>query len=479
MARKPPTAGASVDATCSHLHAAPATEEILEQVLALAKHDCPWDASEWLRLREKAWAADLHSVLPALLDSAQKTSQQAMQDEYYRLSQHRKVDLNSFRHASPSYRWLCKKTRLFRSMPVMASAQSPQGPPPLIFSPLEELELGCKLVGKLAGSSVGPAASRPIVVVSSEVSQFCSDSFRLDGHRQGSRSPEASLLIRTDLEHFLARAAKGLASTAPVELLTASSDPYVLICRDVAVFRGPSQDGFPFFSKPLNFDVVLRAQEVQTKTTSTAGSLELCSEGSISLLERLKLVALAALDRAREDAASASATEMQAPHVVLGIRLQDYPLELLAKALQEWHRIFVGQFASMVVAAGCSGSRDVAQLRVLEELASFGNRPSQSLDVLARDLHDPGSQCPRDGDTSPISSCSSLGAAEVCRGLKAVALAMAESQQGKETRPISTPVVRRKSSPIICALPTPVRGRQKALTQGWPRRSTSLISARR
>ncbi|CAE8634596.1 unnamed protein product, partial [Polarella glacialis] len=154
-------------------------EEALEQARGLARSRL-WDGGAWLKLRQEVWEAGLHRVMPLLLESVDRTSQKALEDNCY-VSAAGLVDLSLYRRGFPSFRWLSGKTRL---APVVGDAKPP---PPLSFSTADELEAGMQLA-ELDGAPV---------FVSSEVSQFSHDGLRLDG-KHGSRSPEAGLLLRTD-----------------------------------------------------------------------------------------------------------------------------------------------------------------------------------------------------------------------------------------------------------------------------------------
>jgi len=394
--------------------------EVLEQIRDLAGSWQPWDAAAWLRLREEAWTAGLHGALPALLQSAERASQRALKDGQYSLKSHKEaIDLTDLRKANPSYRWLGSKTRLpsAADMPKASGVQEPA----LSFSVMDEIEVGLQLAGNNLNADV---------VVTSEVCEFQDDGHRLD-IQQGSRSSEATLLVRTNLEEFLARAAQGLSLVGKThELLTALQDPYVLLCRGLVAFRGPSVQGFPFLERPASFNLVLRARPFRRAGLALKGDQQFFEDERQyhNLLERLNLVALAALERAREDAAAA-AEFPRAPHVVLGICPGDYPLNSLAIALQEWHRVYAPHFASMVVACGCAGSKDAELMQRLERLAtnSWTTVPPQIREAVVPSPHSASKTL-----SDLASTMGSEGDAidkKVMKGLEAAAAAIAEAHK--------------------------------------------------
>jgi len=432
-------------------HAEDVRREVLQQIHSFAASWQPWDSEAWLRLREEAWTFGQHGVLPALLESAQRASQRALQEGQYSLkSQKEAIDLAELRTSNPSYRWLGSKTRL-PAADLSKAGSGAREPAPLSFSMMEEIEVGHQLAD--AGSSA---------VVSTEVCAFTEDGRRFDS-QQGSRSSEASLLVRTDAEQFLLRAAQGLSLVGQThELLTALEDPYVLLCRGVVAFRGSSADGFPFLKRPASLNLVLRARPFRRASLVSSKSMELFEDERLyhSLLERLNLVALAALDRAQEDA-TAGRSEHRVPHVVLGIRPGDYPLNSLALALQEWHKVYAPHFASMVVACGCSGSKDVERMQRLERLTANYWTPSAGLQEAVTSAS---SKRPDDEEALESASCdlaSTIGSEgdatidkKVFKGLQAAAAAIAEihKQSDPDYRPRTPKTCTGKKRPSGCLI---------------------------
>eukprot|EP00931_Biecheleriopsis_adriatica_P077122 TRINITY_DN50743_c0_g1_i1.p1 TRINITY_DN50743_c0_g1~~TRINITY_DN50743_c0_g1_i1.p1 ORF type:complete len:653 (-),score=128.67 TRINITY_DN50743_c0_g1_i1:70-2028(-) len=418
-------------------------QEVFEQIQILARGSRPWDAEAWLQLREDAWGSGCHDLLSVLLDGAKKATGRAIEENRFLLPTGTEVDLMHCRRPVPSYRWLGSKTRLSSLQGSKVCSE----PASLMFTAEEELEVGHRLAQELQVSG-GPAA---VVVVSSEVSHFTEDGLQLDFRHAASRSPEAGLSLRTDFEPFLERAAHTLMPMGcPRDLLAAVQEPYLLLCRSLTSFRASCQTGFQFLEKPSNFHMVLRARPFRTVEPEDRKGLDYFSEERQrqGLLERLNLVALAALEQAREEAVANKDPEVCAPHVVLGIRPSDYPSGTLATALQEWHQRYSQYFASMVVACGCAGSSDMELLRRLELQSYTKSCPHGPVGA----VHVEDEKAEKTS-TDVDSDCESVDPSEVCKGLQAVTREMERAKESalsfgsQERRPRTAPaLVRRRPS---------------------------------
>eukprot|EP00929_Paragymnodinium_shiwhaense_P096206 TRINITY_DN57735_c0_g1_i1.p1 TRINITY_DN57735_c0_g1~~TRINITY_DN57735_c0_g1_i1.p1 ORF type:complete len:908 (-),score=212.48 TRINITY_DN57735_c0_g1_i1:454-3177(-) len=214
----------------------------------------------------------------------------------------------------------------------------------------------------------------PVLVV--EVSDFGEGgSFRID--RLVGMNP-ACLLLRSNFSSFLAVAANQLkpGKATPKSHLCAQHDPYVILCKDVLVFRGSRSEGYPFLSKPFTLDVLVYAQEKQRPKIQfrTAEGVQkewyMDQREHYRMTERLTLIGGALLQEYCSEGGSL-------PHLVMALPGTggdaELPRDAVVSAIKQWSKRFAPCFHSVFL---CSAGREgsIRDSEMASHIAEHVNR---------------------------------------------------------------------------------------------------------
>lgn len=162
--------------------------------------------------------------------------------------------------------------------------------------------------------------------------------------------------------------------------LCASQDPYVFLCRDVTVFRGPREGGYPFLEHPASAHVIATA-EVEARPgietfTGSSGRTEWYADekAHTALLERLNLISLVALNQVTNKGKEEDSVDSR-PILILGSlgcgggRSGRHPHHAVANALKHWRRRFGSRFRSIFVCCESDGGYgDTVRANLLDRI---------------------------------------------------------------------------------------------------------------
>lgn len=237
--------------------------------------------------------------------------------------------------------------------------------PPMIFSdrhPLDVLET-------LRRNS--PSHS---IIMSFDATDFTRDGMNLASASDAASASQQDMLMRTNLESFQQNAMIFCQRHGLESHLAAESNPYVLAGRDVVVFRGKAEDGYPFLSDSdqLRMNVVMTARSTK-RVAMAKGELFGTKQHQDSWNGRLHLLALAAISIALEEEGENMKFRPQGTQPtqpvnlpILVISMQDLvlssnpqPRHGIANLLKDWRLLYADSFETVVVACG---DRDTASL---------------------------------------------------------------------------------------------------------------------
>lgn len=357
-------------------------QSLRRRIRALTHEATIWSPESWCALRQDvvrmAHSPAARQAGVELLEAVAASTIEALKTNHYKLDKNSSVDLAQYRRGCPAVKWVGGKNA---SAPPEVDGGDGFGPP-IIFSNIDSLEA-------LTAVAQHHGGSRHPLVVHLEASEFADDGqlhFKLPVGRQ---DVQRNLALRSDLPNFTADGSVLMrcGSKATVQdHLTAHPDPYVLLSSGVTLFRGGMKEGYPFMQRPVTFDVVtsarsypfLKSAEGPDKSQWYAVEVD-----NASLLDRLDLIALAALERLTDGPASAlkaiqeKHTDAQ-PLLILSFDREHYPVDALAAALKHWRKRYSSQFYGVVVACG-NDKEFAASLDAKVNFDIHDMKPSQEL----------------------------------------------------------------------------------------------------
>jgi len=261
--------------------------------------------------------------------------------------------------------------------------------PPLIVTDISPLDVA----QRLRGSNLG---GRHVFMLS-EVVAF-DEAGGIDLTQPYSVHPHC-LPVRTDIARYFEEAKvsvrTGLSDIR--EHLTAKQDPYIFVSPDVACFRGPREDGYPFSAEPYRLHVVISAmasnrpaiQAVQGRVEKTKWYA--CKTDHMALVERLNLIGMAALQAAGIDGESMDEEEVaeRAPVLILsamgfGGGDQFHPTDAFASCLKAWRKRFSNFFHSVFVCCTVRGNPDREHAERIDQIVNKNVFRMTANDELAR-----------------------------------------------------------------------------------------------
>jgi len=160
---------------------------VRQEVRLLSLRNHPWNAARWLQLREDIWKAGHLHLLPLILGSVEKTTQQTLETNSYSIDGRGVVDLTQKRVVRPVVRW-------FNRDNVRAPSPAPQSimQVPLSFVAAEELDVALACARQ---------SQRP-VTLSIETSLFSDDGSRIEW-KPGIKTMESGLFLRSDVRGLM------------------------------------------------------------------------------------------------------------------------------------------------------------------------------------------------------------------------------------------------------------------------------------
>jgi len=270
-----------------------------------------------------------------------------------------RVDLAPAQNGWPVVHWFARA-----SVDVnLPEADQTMLPPPLIITDMSPLEVATTLRQANLGSRQ--------VYVAAEISGFDAAG-RADLAQPFSTNPSC-LPLRTDFTRFMEDAQKRLHNSRSTfqQHLTADLDPYILICPDICVFRGPRDEGFPFRAEPFSVQMIASATSVTRPAMQAVPARHgpthwyACKSDHTAMVERLNLIAMAALQGSgylEEDDEEEARQREDAPILILPAfgfgGDQFHPRDAFASSLKQWRRRFSPLFHSVYICCTERGSPD-------------------------------------------------------------------------------------------------------------------------
>lgn len=313
-----------------------------------------WDAQSFCELRARFAENGRWAAVSGLSALAVNTSQQALDAGGY---SRQRGGVAKIPPCLRSFRWYSAKTS------VPPSVSQDHRAPPLICAAMGPLE---------AHAALRAACPAAFTMASFEATDFDAGGFIAGATARSAAQQE--LFVRTNLEMHCKAAssvAGGNSEFSVKDRLTTRVDGYVLVLRDVAVFRGPTDQGYPFLREPASVNMLIGGRSTLRPEMGEGGEYFLHSEDMAACEERLELLALGAFTASLEDdmtkgeteeaARCSSAWQGQRPSLVIaahdltatGAR---QPRHSLGAALKTWREKYASRFEAVVVACGDRGT---------------------------------------------------------------------------------------------------------------------------
>jgi len=318
-----------------------------------------WDARLWASKLQAALQALRGDFVKLLFQLASLSSEQAVKNGTYHVASGgpngKRVDFDKIMARIPYADWY-GRNNVNVALPQLAN-KGAKIPPPVLFTAHSALDVAVQLHRNEFGQ-------HPIVLVA-EVTGFDRDGC-ISIERVGSFNPEC-LLLRTDLMRFIEQARKNVrdGKSTTKDHLCASKDPYVFLCRNVAIFRGPREQGYPFLEETMKIQVIVVGQSEQRPVpqlvNSKAGWTEWyqSESGHHALLERLNLVSLVIMQELYDtgepqlvQSESGDQHVSRLPIILMtfpGANLYAHPKDAVSNSLKHWRRRFTCYFHTAFV----------------------------------------------------------------------------------------------------------------------------------
>mmetsp|Transcript_75954 Transcript_75954/g.180617 ORF Transcript_75954/g.180617 Transcript_75954/m.180617 type:complete len:994 (-) Transcript_75954:49-3030(-) len=336
------------------------SSEVESAIAKLSGPSAVWNPEVFNVARAEATQIGSWSKLNELNACVKSCTEYALRRQRYFLpadsdrasSRHREVDLRAV--SSPAkVHWFGQDNAAHSS-----AKEAPVGkmiPPPVLMADCSVLDVAVAL-----SNSLGKAV--PIFVLAEQLGFTSSGTLDLD--RSAAVSP-ACLPLRTDFRRFTDTISNPTHTSEPTlkAHMCAATDPYVLHCPGVTVFRGSRETGYPFLKEPAKVDVILTAMtQMRPPITLSNGpqgrKVEWYhNEADLRAVnQRLALAAQVALQESQKtDAAVKPILIMSMPGCCGGGR---HPRDAISNALKHWRRKFCEHFHSVFVCTGGQTSND-------------------------------------------------------------------------------------------------------------------------
>lgn len=343
-----------------------------KDLAALAHPYALWRPELYLKIQSEAKHVnnlEAALLLNQLFTCAQRATHRALKDAMqYQVKKIDRPGVNTIRMKdvlipTTSVTWF---GRYNAQLPFVKEDTGKAVPPPLIVSDSSVLDIVEK-IRKTDGHK-----DRPIIAVA-ELHHFDQDG-TCCLKDQWSASPSC-VQIQTDFSRFLKEAQFQLngSNVTMKQRLCADKDPYAFLCRNVTIFRGCSEDGFPFLSEPQSCHlcaVTLWTQRPNVKNKlheSKWSTSYYLKEDHEKLLQRFDLIAHAAL-RAVEGLGEASGPD--GPILVMPVIGHNthsfHPRDAIINCFKDFRKRFSGFFHSIFVCCSDRGVRDYSMADCLD-----------------------------------------------------------------------------------------------------------------
>jgi len=359
-----------------------AQDELAHEVYLLGRPHClTWGPDRWLEARQQAMSLGRFKELRMLTDAVYTSSMQALACGYYETDpENVQVDLANALSRSTSCTWWGRDNC---QVPLAVDSNCEGQPPPLIVAEASCLDVALQLSCSLCADG---QPQRPTYVVV-EISDFTQEGLismpsepasgstlmtqnrtrQKQNHGIGLSSfqpQQQSAALCTDVSRFIheVNGSRLHPSASVREHLTAQQDPFIVTCPGVTVFRGCRDDGYAFLEKPLSINVLMTSMsQARPELTYVRPHEDALGkrtvwysheENQTSLLERLNLIGLAALQRSKKDPLGSVVLVLNACGCTDSGR---HPRDAVANSLKHWRRRFARHFYCVIVACGQDG----------------------------------------------------------------------------------------------------------------------------
>lgn len=316
-----------------------------------------WDARLWASKLQAALQALRGDFVKLLFQLASLSSEQAVKNGTYHVASGggKRVDFDKIMARTPYADWY-GRNNVNVALPQLDN-KGAKIPPPVLFTAHSALDMAVQLHCNEFGQ-------HPIVLVA-EVTGFDREGC-ISIERVGSFNPEC-LLLRTDLMRFIEQARKNVrdGKSTMKDHLCASKDPYVFLCRNVTIFRGPREQGYPFLEETMKIQVIVVGQSEQRPVPQMVNSIAGWTEwyqsesGHHALLERLNLVSLVIMQELYDtgepqlvQSESGDQHVSRLPIILMtfpGANLYAHPKDAVSNSLKHWRRRFTCYFHTAFV----------------------------------------------------------------------------------------------------------------------------------
>jgi len=225
--------------------------DLVKEIHTLGRHkQGPWNTLRWLEVREQLLEEGRVQDFKLLMKAVRDTTDAAVSEQRYELEDGTPVSLHDSLSSAENVRWFGRSNIHVPPTPKTSSIGPDTVFPPLIVVDQSPLDCLAQL------EFIDDVKKRKVAVVL-EVSDFTPDGRLNCGlHVRSTAVTQASMVLRTDTPRFVEVANEALRSgkCSVRDHLTAQHDPYVIASPGVTAFRGPREDGFPFFGEPCQCD---------------------------------------------------------------------------------------------------------------------------------------------------------------------------------------------------------------------------------
>mmetsp|Transcript_70265 Transcript_70265/g.132581 ORF Transcript_70265/g.132581 Transcript_70265/m.132581 type:complete len:1108 (+) Transcript_70265:72-3395(+) len=332
------------------------------EATALARPcDGSWSSSQWFETRKRLIESGQLGQLRTLVQAAQLSTEKALRRKSYVSEDAVVVDLSTHLSPTPAICWYGRENVYVPEELVRGASSSLQCmdgecvEPPLVVASSSVFEVISQL------TLFNDTDVDRKVLVAMEVSDFESDGTPSVNVMRVASPIQQGLMLCSDFGRFAEASTRGRMRGAACTVrdhLSAAEDPYVFVCLDLTVFRGPQEDGYPFLERPCRVHAIITAMPTSRPALSIANTSDsvtarqtewyACESDQRALLERLNLIGLIALQEHTPNDGKNLVLVINA----LGCDRGLHPRDAVANSLKHWRRRFARFFHCVIVACG-------------------------------------------------------------------------------------------------------------------------------
>eukprot|EP00930_Biecheleria_cincta_P044370 TRINITY_DN3048_c0_g1_i2.p1 TRINITY_DN3048_c0_g1~~TRINITY_DN3048_c0_g1_i2.p1 ORF type:complete len:1178 (+),score=153.68 TRINITY_DN3048_c0_g1_i2:253-3786(+) len=382
-------------------------KQLAEDPAVKSLHRRGWQPQVWLALRKDAIDRNEKYLIPYFLRIALASTNKAIQEQMYevycpcrkspkvmkvRLEEETPIpirDRDTFETVDFSHVWCSPPCTRWYANPKKTQTWDDHQPP--------KVGREAAVVNDVHPLNSAVAASKsmpgmPIMLVA-EVTDF-DEHGDIDPRSLSSLGPD-DLLLRTDLSRFLEninRDVRGSNHNNAIKCNTIKdymqdpSSPFLIRCKDVQIFRGPLEDGFPFLKEPVLVDVILMAMahprpKLMRVNYQTAPSTDWYDDvGQYNtLIERLDILShIARVDMKEEHNGTKPILIMNVPGAYSNIQ---QPWDAVKTCLKHWKHTFFGDFHSFQICCRNRYGPDMKLAGLIRKAVNSKPRPAPGLDI--------------------------------------------------------------------------------------------------